>query len=822
MFNPVEEQRNLEEQMRGLGVSRFHKSHQKANDRGDFSGTSTAMCLTRGYIGPYAEAIRRFIAESLSGKAGRKNIAAVSLCEIEPEVAAFLFLKAIFNKVPTLYQGKPCTLVGLAIFGAGLIHDELRLRYFAANWRRLARKMFADFDKRELPRHRRKEQVQRSFTELQLEWSKWDRSTMLHLGVKLTELFIQVSGGDISIVPNRRGKRVTTIIHPSPSLLEAIFHRLRGHEALVTAYLPCVIPPVPWAQGTLNKGGYHTEHVAPYPLVKGSKKSYRSALNADGIAPTLNAVNALQATPWRVNVRVLDALDYVYRLDRAIADLPNSSMQPRPPVPPGLDHNDRTSEASQAYRKACYLVHDQNRRDIAKRIQVERCIQIGRMFDKYDAFYFPHDLDSRGRAYPKPAVLNPQGPDYAKGVLEFAKGKQLRTNDAVCWLAIHGANCYGFDKAALQDRIQWVQDNQDMILSCAHDPYSDLRWTEADSPFQFLAFCFEWDGYDKDGLEHVSHAHIDVDATCSGLQHFSAMLRDAHGGRQVNMVPDPKRQDIYGAVAIKAIKAIKADVGGEQDALAKAWLEFGLDRSITKRSVMVVPYSGTFHSCMEYTSDSISEKMAKGSPNPWPYGRFTDFNVYGSKKIWAAIGDTIVSAVGAMEWLSAVSVIVAKVPGSTRVEWITPVGFPVHQAKWNLSHRLIKTVFDGSCIWPSIVEETDKLNPRQMASSVAPSFVHSLDATHMMLTINYALAEGIQHFAAVHDSFGVHACDIVVFNQCIREAFVDIYENHDVLAEFLESAKRLIPEEQWDKIPPLPPRGTLDIRGVLDSQFFFS
>ncbi len=818
----VKEQRCLEEQMRGLGVSRFHRSNDKANQRGDLSSTLPMVQLTKGYLLPFANAISVFTREALSGRIGRRNTAAIAISELEPEVVAFLFLKAIFNKVPTLYQGKPCTFVGLAIYGAGLIHDELRIRYFHKDWRRLARTMWSDFEVRELPRNKRKELVQRKFNDLQIDWSAWDKQTMLHVGSKLIELFVGVSGGDIQVVTVRNGKRVTDIIQPSPSLLEAVFTRLRGHEALVTTYLPCVIPPVPWAHGTLSRGGYHTEHVTPYPLVKGAKKAYRKDLDGELISSVLRAVNALQETPWRVNKRVLAALEHVYRLDRAMAGLPNSSLVPIPPVPPGLDPDDRTSEASQEYRKACYITHDKNRRDLAKRIQVERCIQLGTMFSKYDAFYFPHDLDSRGRAYPKPAVMNPQGPDYAKGILEFSVGKQLGDNDAVCWLAIHGANSWGFDKAALQERVDWVKTNEEMVLSCAADPLGDLRWAKADNPFQFLAFCFEWDGYDKDGLEHVSHLHIDVDATCSGLQHFSAMLRDAEGGRYVNMVPGLPRQDIYGRVAEKATVAITNDLGGEFDALAKAWLSFGLDRSITKRSVMVVPYAGTFHSCMNYTADAVVEKLEKGALHPWPDGKLNDFTVYGAKKIWAAIETTVIAAVGAMNWLGTVASLVARVPGADKVVWDTPLNFPVHQAKWNLKSRQVDTYFDGKVIRPSLVEETDKLDPRQMASSVAPSFVHSLDAAHMMATINYALDTGIEHYAAVHDSFGTHACKLPKFNWCIRKAFIDIYEDRDVLAEFLIFAKKTIPEEMHDQIPPLPEMGTLDISAVMDSQFFFS
>ncbi len=77
-------------------------------------------------------------------------------------------------------------------------------------------------------------------------------------------------------------------------------------------------------------------------------------------------------------------------------------------------------------------------------------------------------------------------------------------------------------------------------------------------------------------------------------------------------------------------------------------------------------------------------------------------------------------------------------------------------------------------------------------------------------------------FATVHDSFGVHACDVEQFSRIIREAFVDLYQSTDVLAAFLEEAMPHIAEEFHEKIPEMPPQGNLRLPGVLDNQFFFS
>ena len=45
----------------------------------------------------------------------------------------------------------------------------------------------------------------------------------------------------------------------------------------------------------------------------------------------------------------------------------------------------------------------------------------------------------------------------------------------------------------------------------------------------------------------------------------------------------------------------------------------------------------------------------------------------------------------------------------------------------------------------------------------------------MMKTVIGLHSEGILHFAMVHDSFGVHACDIDRLNRVLREEFVAIH-----------------------------------------------
>jgi DNA-directed RNA polymerase len=124
---------------------------------------------------------------------------------------------------------------------------------------------------------------------------------------------------------------------------------------------------------------------------------------------------------------------------------------------------------------------------------------------------------------------------------------------------IHGANLFGYDKAALAERIDWVSERQELIARTAHDPFADRWWTEADKPWSFLSWVMEYGAYLDGGDGFVSTLPVSVDGSCNGLQHFSAMLRDPVGGAAVNLVPSDRPSDIYQRVADVVIEKLQRD-----------------------------------------------------------------------------------------------------------------------------------------------------------------------------------------------------------------------------------------------------------------------
>lgn len=805
----------LEEDMFADAKRRLAEDNRKSSARNAWSESKIGRQFTTTAANSFAKAVDGFINQPR--EEGRRHNRAAELLRqtgIDPATIAYLFTKAVYNSLPLAHR-KRIKRVSLCIRGADLIHDEWRIRFFASadNRKALLKKLFKTFDKRTYPREWRKKTILNYFHAEQVEWSGWGQREKLAVGYALMVLFRDSTGLILA-------RKEDTFVDPAPELIEEYQKVVMNRPLDFMIYKPMVVPPRPWTTEHLFRGGYlSTQLTRRYPIIKGARKRDVPRMVSMDWSNILPAINAIQETPWHVNARMLDVLEWaMFERGGNMAGLPPSDDKPLPPEPVGYRVDDTITKA---HNHVCFLIHSENRENISKRLAVLSTIAIARQFKNFKAMFFPHNLDTRGRAYPLPAFLNPQGPDYVKALLEFSNGKPIENDEQAAWLAIAGANAYGKDKIGLQERVNWIQDNDEMIFSIARDPKSDLRWMEASEPFQFLRFCFEWAGFWHTGFGYVSHMVVPVDATCSGLQHYSAMLRDEVGGRSVNLVPDLPRQDIYQDVADRVIEALFAD-GSD---MAKDWVKFGIDRKITKRQVMVVPYAGTFASCMEYTRDAVLEKLKDGHLCPWDTSNEQDHRdriVYLSKLIWTAIDQVVVKGKEAMRWLSDVARVYTKHMNGQelstydkRMSWVTPDGFEAVHIRVEEKKKLLETYLDGR-VQLVYYEETSKLNGKDMALAVAPNFVHSMDACLLRMSVTKGLGQGLTDYGMVHDSFGVHAADMALFlRECVKPAFLQMYEQ-DVIAQF---ASRL--PEGLD-LPNMPTKGSLDLDGVMRSEFFFS
>ena len=74
-------------------------------------------------------------------------------------------------------------------------------------------------------------------------------------------------------------------------------------------------------------------------------------------------------------------------------------------------------------------------------------------------------------------------------------------------------------------------------------------------------------------------------------------------------------------------------------------------------------------------------------------------------------------------------------------------------------------------------EDWEDKNWSKTETGLAPNFIHSFDAKHMENVINSLNTQGIQDIWAVHDSFGVHACDVDRLMKTAKDEFVKLHKN---------------------------------------------
>jgi DNA-directed RNA polymerase len=185
------------------------------------------------------------------------------------------------------------------------------------------------------------------------------------------------------------------------------------------------------------------------------------------------------------------------------------------------------------------------------------------------------------------------------------------------------------------------------------------------------------------------------------------------------------------------------------------------------------------------------------------------------KAVWPAIGDVVVKGREAMDWLKkGARTIIKSIPADMEptIKWDTPSGFPASQAYFESQEHRIRTRLHGE-VKIKVFSEIDEPSITKHASGLAPNFVHSMDASHLHLVTNAAGLRGINSLAMIHDDYGTHAADSQALFEIIRKQFVEMYNDNDPIADLAERYKCL---------PKAPSKGTLDIREVLKSDYFFS
>jgi DNA-directed RNA polymerase len=162
------------------------------------------------------------------------------------------------------------------------------------------------------------------------------------------------------------------------------------------------------------------------------------------------------------------------------------------------------------------------------------------------------------------------------------------------------------------------------------------------------------------------------------------------------------------------------------------------------------------------------------------------------------------------------------------IEWTSPFGFYVYQTYYKTKQRRISTQLSGKLKNHRV--STQELVPyyqdvQKSKNAISPNFIHSLDAAHLMFTVNDMRYEhGKTSLYVVHDCFGVHADDVDLLVSTLKETFIEMYTGDGIVDRFIEDyIKKYLDRVDYFKIvEQRPMTGHLNINDVRKSRFFFS
>jgi len=816
-------QETIEKQSRAETALKFHNDLTTKIQDGEQSKTYFGSPLLKRAIEPLADSIMEKQKALLKGRAGNANIAFKHIQKLRPELVAFHAANVIIDRI--MFSN---LIQDVAVRIGSALEYEVRLATFEQQHPNLFRKIDSETKTTGARRLQTFVAASNRYAET---WASWSKTDKVHVGMALISMFTEATGFIVEHRVTRKKNRTDIYIKPSQTVCDFIEANKEVASLFNPVHLPMVVVPLNWTSPT--SGGYITHHTPQMPLIKvrhnSQGKNYFDDLCSvtDQMSAVYTAVNSVQRTPWRINSFVLEVYNQIDALGLPVASLP--SHEDIPPIPSPLGEYQKTNQlneketlAFKSWKRKETERHEANIVLKSKRLMMAKIGSIAKQFEKYDSIYFPHTMDFRGRLYPAPMYLNPQGNKLAKGLLEFAEGKIIGCNEAAFELAVHGANCFGYDKVSMDERIDWVYENYERILKVAADPMADLWWAkEADSPWCFLAFAKEWEGFHRDGYGHLSHIPVAKDGSCSGLQHFSAALRDPIGALATNLIPADRPEDIYQRVIDKAIEKVRLDLSGDKKDLAKACLDYGLSRKAAKRCTMTRVYGSTQFSARSFVEEYFRDADAQRKQEDPNYvspllDREWEASLYLAEYIWQSINETVVAAKDGMDWLQACAKILAE--ENIPTIWTTLDGFPVLQHYPNTRRRRIKTKLGESLVYVSLLEAKNQIDRKKQCNSISPNWVHANDGCHLRMTVNRAAAVGISNFAMIHDSFGTHAADIPLLSACLREAFIELYLDNNPLEMFRTQTQTLTNQ----LLPEPPEKGDLDLTSVRNSEFFFA
>ena len=424
-------------------------------------------------------------------------------------------------------------------------------------------------------------------------------------------------------------------------------------------------------------------------------------------------------------------------------------------------------------------------------IMASRAVQCAELIRDEKSFKFGCFLDSRGREYTDTTIgISPQGADHEKAMCLPIFSEAISPAGLAALVA-------ATDDYAEDTRYDGMDTEAKACLYAAQArDWENLGWKQWDKPYCGMANA-------RLIAEHLLApeqplaAFVPRDGRCSGLQHWSALMRSNAITDRLGMELQESADgmDIYEFVAYK------------WDYYLPEEFKYIATRKGAKKPVMTFAYSATRISAMDNVCDMHPELDRKVACQ------------LGSQ-LFNTTNEVLQPIVAGVDWLKDCMAIITAT-GVHQVVWDTPDGFTASQDYRVTEEEDITVVIKRRkhkiTIKRDVLDDEGNFIPKlsKHKSAIGPNVIHSLDATHLRM-VALRLKEVGLPAVWVHDSFAVHANYIPFLDKVIREEFVKLY-----FGNYLLDLKR-----QWEykykvDLPDEPAMGDWDLNVIHKCERFF-
>ncbi|XP_062888758.1 DNA-directed RNA polymerase, mitochondrial [Mobula hypostoma] len=672
------------------------------------------------------------------------------------------------------------------------------------------------------------------------EDSSWPHVLVVQLGTHLVNLMVREikipintqNEAQKNLIPvlyhmySFRSNKQIGFIKPHPILTQMISEAAETTLTFDSCVMPMVCPPIPW---TSPRFGAYV--LSPTKLMRCLEGALQHQLllekcKSSNLHAVLDSLNQLGNCAWKVNKPMLDLIISIFN-DKGSEKLEVPPPLSEAPDMPKYDSKSDMTPAEKSFlKRKMAWVRKKSAEMHSLRMDALYKLSIANHL-RDDVFWFPHNMDFRGRTYPCPPYFNHLGSDVTRAVLLFAEGKPLGEH-GLNWLKIHLVNLTGFKKScSLKERLSYADEAMDDILDSADKPLTGRKWwMDADEPWQALACCTEIAHAVRspDPTKYVCYFPVHQDGSCNGLQHYAALGRDVIGATSVNLMPCEIPQDVYSGVAEQVEEFRKRDA--EKNVKVAQVLEGFICRKVVKQTVMTVVYGVT-----QFGGRLQIEKRLKEIED-FPKEYVWDASYYLVHQVFNSLKEMFTGTREIQDWLTESARLIAQ--SGSSVEWVTPLGLPIVQPYHRTRTTLLRSSLQNLKMQISH-DATQQPDTVKQKNAFPPNFIHSLDSTHMMLTALYCYRAGVT-FVSVHDCFWTHAMTVDIMNKICREQFVALHNQpilQDLSTFLVDKYRHNIPIGKKTKqlqeykrmlqvLSKVLKTGEFDLENVKESTYFFS